>query len=117
MRRKLWGIWVYVEQQVQVRPTRFRVPDICAVLGSRSEDPILRTPPFFCIEILSKDDTFSSLRERIDDYLAFGVPYVWMIEAVTRRAWQCTGAGLLEVAELRTESPEIVVPLIALFED
>src|SRR5262245_12767765 len=52
-RRKQWGLWVYPEQRVQVAPTRFRVPDICAVIGEAPEQ-IFRTPPFLCIEVLSK---------------------------------------------------------------
>ena len=37
-------------------------------------EPIITKPPFICIEILSKKDTVESMQDRIDDYLAFGVP-------------------------------------------
>jgi Uma2 family endonuclease len=32
-RRKTWNISVTPEQRVQVSPTRFRIPDVCVVLG------------------------------------------------------------------------------------
>jgi len=32
-RRKAWNLEVYPEQRVQVRENRFRIPDICVVLG------------------------------------------------------------------------------------
>src|ERR1700682_1260705 len=51
-RRKKWGLRAAPEQRVQVSLTRFRVPDVCVVVGEPAEQ-IFRTPPFICIEILS----------------------------------------------------------------
>jgi Uma2 family endonuclease len=117
IRQKQWKIRFFPEQRVQVRATRFRVPDVCVVLGRGRVDPIITKPPFICIEILSKDDTIESMQERIDDYLAFGVPYVWLINPRSRRAFVYTADGSREVKDgiLRTENPEIVVPLAEVF--
>ena len=115
-REKELGLCVVVEQRVQVSPTRFRVPDVCVLLGGRPKDQIFRTPPFICIEILSPEDRLSRVQERMRDYLHFGVPYVWMIDPETRQAYRWTLEGMFEIKELRTENPEIVVPLAALFE-
>ena len=114
-RRKTWGISVFPEQRVQVSPTRFRVPDICAVKGEPTEQ-IFRTPPFICIEILSPEDRLSEMHHRVQDYLQFGVPYVWILDPATRKAYRATPDGLSEISELRTDDPEITVPLAALFE-
>src|SRR5271167_2384753 len=51
LRRKTWGVHTFVEQRVQVSPTRFRIPDICVMLGPKPTEPIIRTPPFLVIEI------------------------------------------------------------------
>jgi Uma2 family endonuclease len=56
------------------------------------------------------------MQDRIDDYLSFGVPYVWILDPVTRQAWRCTPGGTQEVTELRTENPETLVPVRDLFE-
>jgi Uma2 family endonuclease len=114
-RQKEWGLRAVPEQRVQVSPTRFRVPDACVVKGEPSEQ-IFRTPPFICIEILSKDDRLSEMQQRVEDYLKFGVPYVWILNPENRKAYRCTFDGMKEVAELRTTNPEIVVPLRDLFE-
>src|SRR6476646_10307010 len=71
-REKQLGIEVFPEQRVQVTAHRFRVPDICVVLGA-AEEQVFTVPPFLCVEILSKDDTMTGMLERINDYLAFGV--------------------------------------------
>jgi len=114
--RKEWGIHIYPEMRVQVSATRFRVPDVCVMAGPEPEEQIFRTPPFICIEILSPDDRISRMQQRIDDYIAFGVPYIWILNPENRKAYRCTGEGMLAVKELRTADPEIVVPLDALFE-
>ena len=114
--RKEWGIHLYPEMRVQVSATRFRVPDVCVVAGPKPEEPIFRTPPFICIEILSRDDRIPRVQERINDYIAFGVPYIWLLNPENHKAYRCTAEGMLEVKELRTTNPEIVVPVDALFE-
>jgi Uma2 family endonuclease len=114
-RRKEWGLWALVEQRVQVSATRFRIPDVCLLIGE-PQDQIVRTPPFICIEVLSPDDRLSEMRQRVEDYLAFGVPYVWIVDPATRHAWRCTAGGMQEVTELRTENPETLVPVCDLFE-
>ena len=117
-RRKEWGIRVYPEQRIQVGPTRFRVPDVTVVLGEPSEQ-VFTKPPFLCIEILSPDDRMSRMHERIRDYIAMGVAYVWVLDPETRRAYlETRSGGFREVTEpvLRTENPILEIPLSEIFE-
>ena len=79
-------------------------------------EQIVGTPPLICIEILSKDDRVSEMHERVDDYLKFGVPFVYILDPGRRKAWRCTETGMQEVNELRSESPATVVPLTELFD-
>ena len=48
-REKQWNILVVVEQRVQVKSTRFRVPDISVLYGPPPSGPIIIEPPFLCI--------------------------------------------------------------------
>jgi len=111
-----WGLRAMVDQRVQVGANRYRVPDIC-VIARDPREQVLRTPPLMCIEILSKNDSLIEMRERVADYLTFGVPYVWVINPAARKAWRCATAGVTEVAELRTQAPDTVIPLAELFEN
>ncbi len=117
-REKQWRIRVVPEQRVQVKPSRFRIPDICVVLADSPIESIFRNPPFICIEILSKDDTFKSITERLDDYLAMAVPNVWVVEPHTRRGYVYNSAGFLEAKDgvLRVADSDIAVPLSDVFE-
>jgi Uma2 family endonuclease len=115
-RRRELNVQVFPEWRVQVAATRFRIPDICVILGQEPQEPILRSPPFICIEILSSEDRISRVQERVDDYLVFGVPYIWIIDPRSQKAFEFDSQGMREVNELRTEKPEIVLPLDAVFE-
>lgn len=111
------GVEILPEQRVQVTPTRFRVPDLCIVEAAGPVEPIVRVPPLLCIEILSKDDTMSEMQERIDDYLQFGVPDVWVIDPRKRRAWHFTAAGMREAHDkLQATGHDIVLPLADIFD-
>jgi Uma2 family endonuclease len=114
-RRREWGIHVFPEQRVQVKPTRFRIPDICVVAGPEPGEQILTQPPFICIEILSRDDRISDMQERVRDYLDFGVPYVWILDPKSRQAWRCSPGEMRQEPELRTDNPAILVPLDEIF--
>jgi len=115
-RRREWGINAVTEQRVQVAATRFRIPDVCVIRANRAPEQIFRTPPFICIEILSRDDRLTEMYERVKDYLTFGVPHVWILDPRTRTAYRCTAEGVFETQELRTENPDILLPLADLFE-
>ena len=93
LRRQQWGLWPFAELRVQVSPTRFRIPDVCMTLGDPPGE-IVTSPPFICVEILSPDDRLSEMRQRVDDYLSFGVPNVWILDPATRQAWRCTATGM-----------------------
>jgi Uma2 family endonuclease len=116
-RAKLWGIHVYSEQRIQISARRFRIPDICVIAGPEPEDQIFRIPPLICIEILSKDDRHDRMQEKIDDFLNFGVRYVWVINPRNRRAWVYTTDGSREAKDgvLRTENPGLEIKLAELF--
>ena len=43
-------------------------------------------PPLLVIEILSKDDTLRAMRERVDDYVVFGIQHIWLLDPGQRRA-------------------------------
>src|ERR1700689_5515476 len=94
VRRKEWNITVLPEQRVQVKPTRFRVPDLCIVLG-HSDEQILTKPPFLCVEILSPEDRMNRVKGRVADYIEMGVPCAWVLDPKTERIYVATAAESL----------------------
>ena len=108
-RKDEWKILPLVEQRVQVSATRFRVPDVTVLRSNQPRESIITAPPLILIEILSKDDALRSMRERVDDYLNFGVQQVWILDPATRRAYGCTQTAFQE-----PENGELGVPATAI---
>ena len=119
VRYKIRGFWTVVEVRVQIKPDRFRIPDVTIVRGGKPSGRIITAPPEVAVEVLSPDDRAADIQEKIDDYLAFGVPCVWVINPETRRAWIHTNAGSRESKDgaLRNPAGDIEVPLSAIFTD
>ena len=116
-RKDEWKVLPLVEQRIQVSPTRFRVPDVTILREDQPREPIVTVPPLLLIEILSKDDSLRSMRERVDDYLDFGVKHVWILDPATRRAYLCTKTAFQEPEgdDLTVSGTPIRVSLKALF--
>lgn len=104
-RRKTLRTYAFPEQRVQVKPTRFRVPDVCVYIGGRPAEEIFRTPPFLAIEILSKLDRVTYVQGKIGEYLSFGVPFVWLIDPYARQGW--THTATVTTLSLHTTNPGI----------
>lgn len=113
-----YQIWTLPEARVMVRPTRARVPDVCIVRGPARPPRLLTEPPLLCIEIISPTDTSDDLQDRVDDYLAMGVPCVWVVNPRTRRGWMYTSDGIKEAKDgiLHMRNPDISIPIPALFD-
>jgi Uma2 family endonuclease len=100
---------VLSEQRVQVKPGRFRIPDVCILRADAPKEQIVKTAPSLCIEILSRDDSMRRIMERIDDYFEMGVPVCWIVDPVRRRGWIATPGHRAEAADgvLRTDEFEM----------
>ena len=117
-REKEWRIRVVPEQRVQVKPHRFRIPDVCVLREDAAHEQIFTAPPLICIEILSKDDSFSSIVDRLDDYVSMGVANIWVVDPHKRRAYTYGADGTIEAidGELRVADSNISIPLASIFE-
>ena len=92
--RNASGIRVMTEVRMRTQPTRFRIPDI-AITDGKPTERILSIPPLLCIEILSPEDRLSRIQIRADEYLAMGVPEVWIIDPESLRTYICDSSGCM----------------------
>jgi Uma2 family endonuclease len=115
--RREYGIHVFPELRVQVAARRYRIPDI-TVTTRKVKGRILREPPFLCIEVLSPEDRASRIETKIDDYLAFGVKHIWIIDPREKKGWSYTREGKREPAEvLTTSAPRLTLSLNEIFDE
>lgn len=91
-------LFAFPEQRLQVKSRRYRVPDICVTRGLPPEQ-IFTTPPLLCVEVLSPEDSLGSMRDRINDYLVFGVENIWLIDPKKKLTFIADAMGIHEVSD------------------
>jgi Uma2 family endonuclease len=112
-----WRIYAFVEHRVQVTARRYRVPDVCVMPRSWKMTPIIREAPMLCIEVLSPEDTYSRTQVKCRDYMAMGVPEVWIIDPEERMVFVTRGETTTEhrAGTLRLDGSEVQINLAELF--
>lgn len=104
---------VVPEIRIQITPTRFRVADVAVWPRSELSGRIPTRPPFLAVEILSREDRPTRILPKTQEYLRFGVEWVWIIDPDERRAltYSPSDPGGTLTEELRTENPPIRILL------
>jgi len=99
------------EQRVQVRASRFRIPDVCVLPADAVGRRIITTPPDLCIEIISPEDTMTRTLDRIRDYFTMGVSTCWVIDPISRQGWIATPGRLEEATDGILRASGLEMPL------
>ena len=117
LNQKLWGVRALPEQRVQVRPERFRIPDLAIIQSSDPFELIITKAPFLCIEVLSSEDSLRRIHERVKDYAAMGVPNIWVVDPWSRAAYYASSTEFKQIEDgvLRIAGTPIEVSLSELF--
>jgi Uma2 family endonuclease len=92
--RSEWGIVAVSEQRIQIKPNRFRVPDLTILRAGATRERILTHPPLLVIEIQSPEDTLSRTSAKAAEYRAFGIEHVWVVDPYARVGYRGTAKGL-----------------------
>jgi Uma2 family endonuclease len=99
---------------MKVRTGLFLIPDV-AVFYQQEPPPVPEAPPLVAIEVLSPGDPLTEVRQKLEEYRAWGVRHVWLVDPHSRRMYTCE-AGLLEVTALRIPELEIELRPEVIFE-
>lgn len=111
------GLRAVTELRVRVRENKYRVPDV-VVVTSRPNEQVLTQPPLLCIEILSPEDTVSRTNTRVQDYLKFGVPVVWVVDPREKTVWVYRPNAAVDEARdsVKLDGTDIEVPFSEIFD-
>ncbi len=102
------GLKIYVRTELRVKVSAaVRVPDLVIYTKSPHKPGLITEPPLVAFEILSPDDRWASVSEKVEEYLSWGVRHVFLVDPHQQRIHLCT-AGNLNVVDA------IVVPEIGL---
>ena len=99
------------ELRSRVASKRVRIPDVSIYAGSKPTERVPSEPPLVAIEILSPDDRYADLMQKLEEYSAWGVPYVCLANPQRRKLHAYAQGSLTEIAAL--EIPEYDVRITA----
>jgi Uma2 family endonuclease len=105
------------EPRLQIESDLYRVADVAVYQGPRPEGRYGTSPPLIAIEIVSPDDRYNDLTERLEDYRRWGVKHVWLVDPQRKRLWEYTEAGLLQYASLKLPEFDFEISSQELFKD
>jgi Uma2 family endonuclease len=95
----------FTELRVRVSDEpRYRIPDICVKALPHERTPILIRPDL-AIEIVSPDDEVQEMLTKIGDYLAAGIPHIWVIDPHKRTLVEADQAGIRRVSTQKLSTP------------
>jgi Uma2 family endonuclease len=99
LRRSL-PVFTYSELRLKLREGLILIPDVCVYWPSRPSSRLPDVPPLIAIEILSPDDRLMAVRDKLEEYRAWGVKHAWLVDPHSRRMYTCD-AGLTEISSLQ----------------
>ncbi len=89
-----------VEVRIRVAEGVYRIPDVAVFAGKLPAQPVPDKAPLIVVEVLSKDDRYIDLIQKLDEYREWGVPHIWVVDPLTKRFSMYTELGLQNVSSL-----------------
>lgn len=91
-----------------------RIPDL-AIFRDPPESRMPSSPPFIIVEIISPDDRHAELMKKFDQYRAWGVEHIWVVEPDIQKLHVYESRGLIEVKQFELPESKIRIDAAALF--
>jgi Uma2 family endonuclease len=92
---KEWNIRVRPELRVQVTLHKFRVPDVTILDRSLPIEQIITHPPIAVIEILSPEDTFPRMLNKLREYEQMGIQSILVLDPGADQHYRFSKIGLV----------------------
>jgi Uma2 family endonuclease len=110
-------LFPYPELRLRLEPRVFRIPGISVFGGQAPRENVPSTPPLIVIEILSKDERYRILMQKLEEYRVWGVPNIWVVDPLAKRLASYTASGLQYVSSLALAGYPLELTPSALFSD
>lgn len=104
--------WCLAAARVRLSTSVIRIPDLC-VYHEFPKEKLPTSPPFVAVEIVSPDDRHEDLLTKLEQYRAWGIENVWVVEPELRKFHVYDSRGLTEVAAF--ELPNLRIDAAELF--
>ncbi len=88
------------ETRMRLAPDLYRIPDVAVFAETEPDGPVPSQPPLLTVEIVSRDDRYSEVIEKLAEYQQWGVANIWVIDPQRRTFAEYKNGALLTVPVL-----------------
>jgi Uma2 family endonuclease len=103
------------EVRMRLAADLFRIPDLAVFVGSPPAEQVPSSPPLVVVEITSPDDRHQELLEKLEEYRAWGVQHIWVVEPELKILHVYGPGGLVSVSEFELREFAFRVTAVELF--
>ena len=114
---KTWQTRTIQEQRTRFANGNVRIPDVSVWKRDVPVQPVFNQPQFIAVEVLSPEDRHSRVQEKIEDYRAFQIPYIWVVDPIKRLGWDCSDGNWMRKERFEVVGSPIYLDLCDLFKD
>ena len=114
LRQKL-PLFAFPELRVRIAPRRFRILDVAIYADHEPADEVPSEPPLIAIEIVSREDRYTDLLEKLEEYRQWGAAHVWLLDPWLRKASVYRSGSLEEADVLPIPEQGVEIRAVALF--
>jgi Uma2 family endonuclease len=83
------------ETRMKLAPDLYRIPDVAVFADLEPSEPVPSLPPMVVIEIISPDDRYSEVLEKLAEYQRWGVQHIWVVDPHRRTLAAYRSAALV----------------------
>ena len=98
--RKNVPLYCFPGLRLRLAETRYRIPDISVFAKEKPTESVPSSPPLVAIEIVSRDDRYTEITHKLEEYRAWGVPHVWLIDPWQKKLSVYGKSGLVVASSL-----------------
>jgi len=98
--RKSHQLYACCSTRMRLAADLYRVPDVAVFAGSEPDEDVPSHPPLVVIEIISPDDRFARVLEKLAEYQQWGVRHIWIVDPHRRTLATYDAGALLPASSL-----------------
>jgi Uma2 family endonuclease len=114
---KEWRTRTIQEQRTRLTSGNIRIPDVSVWRRDVPVQPVFDQPQLVAVEVLSPEDRQSRVQEKIEDYRAFQVPNIWIVDPIKRIGWDCSDGNWTRKERFEVAGSPIYLDLPELFKE
>jgi Uma2 family endonuclease len=110
--RRKHPLYSAIELRMRLTPSRYRIPDFAVFYPEKPRELVPSHPPLLIAEIVSREDRYTEILQKLEEYRIWGVQHIWLIDPWRKNLSIYTEKGLSTVDRLRL--PEFAAELAPL---